>query len=345
MRRLLLAIFFVLCACRVNAHDFGSMRVDVRVQTATACNMIEVEALADLDHVPSGLRSDFPTRLGASSSVVVGAASIPLGQSLEVEAITKGGAPTSQIRIKFRVESTEDASSVAFVTELPLPEYYLVVHTAADSEQTQWVAGHQRSNAVEVGVAAVSEGRLTLLVRYIALGFEHIIPQGFDHILFVLGLCLLGTQFKPLLAQVTAFTIAHSITLALSLTNIFSLPASIVEPLIAASIAYVAIENLFRSNFTRTRIAVVFGFGLVHGMGFAGVLREVGIPADRLWTALLGFNVGVELGQLTVILSAFVLVGVWCRRKEWYRVRVVIPASACIALFALGLTAQRVLWG
>jgi len=258
------------------------------------------------------------------------------------------GKPTSQMKMRFEVRLASAAKFVGFKTMLLLPEYSVVVHaggeaTASAGERGQWVSGGEASTLVEVGAAAVPMGRAALLAQYIVLGFEHIVPLGYDHILFVLGLCLLGTKLRPLLMQVTAFTIAHSITLGLSLTGVISLSAQIVEPLIAVSIAYVAIENVLRPRMTWTRVAVVFGFGLMHGMGFAGVLQEVGIPAERLWTALLGFNVGVELGQLSVIAGAFALVGAWCRGKEWYRGRVAIAASACIAVFALGLTVQRVL--
>lgn len=170
--------------------------------------------------------------------------------------------------------------------------------------------------------------------RYLMLGFEHILPKGLDHILFVLGLFLLSTQLKPLLWQVTAFTVAHSVTLALSMLDVVSLPERPVETLIALSIAYVGIENVLTSRLHVWRTALVFAFGLLHGLGFAGVLQELGAPTDRFVPALVGFNVGVELGQLAVLALAFAAVG-WCRGKTWYRRAVVIPASLGIAAVAL----------
>lgn len=172
------------------------------------------------------------------------------------------------------------------------------------------------------------------LLRYLILGFEHIIPEGLDHVLFVLGLFLLSTRLKPLLWQVTAFTVAHSVTLALAIYGIVDLPSHIVEPLIALSIAYVAIENLATSKLKPWRPAVVFLFGLLHGMGFAGVLRELGLPRDDFAEALVLFNVGVELGQLAVILIAFLMVG-WFRNRPWFRKAIVIPASSAIAITGL----------
>jgi hypothetical protein len=185
--------------------------------------------------------------------------------------------------------------------------------------------------------------QLRAAMRYLALGFLHIVPRGPDHILFVLGLFLLSTYLKPLLWQVTAFTIAHSITLGLALYGVVRLPSIIVEPIIALSIAFVAIENLMTTDLKPWRPFVVFAFGLVHGLGFAGVLRDVGLPRSQFATALVSFNVGVELGQLSVIALAFVVVG-WWRRREWYRRAIVLPASSVIAAIAIFWTIQRV-WG
>lgn len=143
---------------------------------------------------------------------------------------------------------------------------------------------------------------------YIPVGFDHILPKGLDHILFVLGLFFLSTRLGPLLWQVSAFTLAHTVTLALGALGYVSIPGSIVEPLIAASIVYVAVENILSDKLHRWRPVVIFGFGLLHGLGFASVLGEFGLPAGQFVPALIAFNVGVELGQLTVIAIAFLLV-------------------------------------
>ncbi len=178
--------------------------------------------------------------------------------------------------------------------------------------------------------------------RYLTLGFEHILPKGIDHILFVLGLFLLSIRLRPLLLQVTAFTLAHSLSLALSMLDIVSLASRPVETLIALSIAYVAIENIATSELKAWRPFVVFMFGLLHGLGFAGVLRELGIPDDRFLPALVAFNVGVEAGQLTVIGLAFLAVG-RLRGKPWYRRAVVVPASLGIAVTGLYWAWERAL--
>lgn len=177
---------------------------------------------------------------------------------------------------------------------------------------------------------------------YLILGFEHILPKGLDHILFVLGLFLLSEKLAALLWQVTAFTAAHTITLALATTGVVSLPASIVEPLIALSIAYVGIENLCTKKLMPWRPAVVFVFGLLHGLGFAGVLSGLGLPEGRMIPALVSFNIGVEIGQIAVIAGALLLVG-WFRKKKWYRPAVVIPGSGAIALMGLYWAVTRAL--
>jgi hypothetical protein len=122
---------------------------------------------------------------------------------------------------------------------------------------------------------------------------------------------------------------------------VLSVPSRIVEPMIAVSIAYVAIENIFLSELKPWRIALVFGFGLLHGLGFAGALKDLALPRSEFLTALVTFNVGVEAGQLSVIAGAFLLVGWHCRNREWYRGRIVVPASAMIACTAVYWTVQR----
>jgi len=176
---------------------------------------------------------------------------------------------------------------------------------------------------------------------YLGLGYKHILPLGFDHILFILSLFLLSPKLKPVLWQATAFTIAHSVTLGLAMYHVITPPARIVEPVIALSIMYVALENIFSPQLKTSRIGVVFLFGLVHGMGFAGALGNLGLPKDAYLTCLVMFNVGVELGQLTVILAAYFLMARYFGDKPYYRRRMVIPISAVITLIACFWTIQR----
>ena len=148
-------------------------------------------------------------------------------------------------------------------------------------------------------------------VRFIPVGVEHIVPLGLDHILFVLGLFFLSVKIRPLLWQVTAFTAAHTVTLALATLGYVTIPDEymwIVESIIAASIVYVAVENIFTDGLNPWRPAIIFCFGLLHGLGFASVLNAYGLPDNAVIPALLGFNIGVELGQLLCIAIAFIIV-------------------------------------
>ena len=150
-----------------------------------------------------------------------------------------------------------------------------------DELVTSWLDGGKPSETVPLA-GAVPKSSLQTMSEYIRLGFVHIVPEGLDHILFVLGLFFLSTQLRPLLVQVTAFTIAHSITLALGLYGVVRIAPSIVEPLIALSIVYVAVENIATSKLSPWRPFVVFAFGLLHGLGFAGILQELGLPRNAL---------------------------------------------------------------
>jgi len=179
-------------------------------------------------------------------------------------------------------------------------------------------------------------------VSFFGQGFVHVLPHGLDHILFVLGLFLLSRTWRPLLLQVTTFTLAHSVTLVLATLGWVNVRASIVEPVIAASIAAVAIENIVHPRYTPWRLLVVFAFGLVHGLGFASALSSLDLPPAALASGLVGFNLGVEGGQLAVITLAF-LVTAWVRSPEQYRRWIVIPGSALIAVMGLWWTVQRVL--
>lgn len=179
---------------------------------------------------------------------------------------------------------------------------------------------------------------------YLKLGYRHILPEGFDHILFVCGLCLLSTKIKNIFWQATAFTVAHSITLALSMKNIIVAPSAVVEPIIALSILFVAVENILIKELKPWRIVLVFMFGLIHGLGFASALNEIGLPRNKFAVSILSFNAGVELGQITIIVLMFVLIINRFGNKSWYRTRVVFPLSILIGLIALYWTIERVFY-
>ena len=244
----------------------------------------------------------------------------------------------------FRLTGTmpRDATRLRWLYGLVGDRYPLEIKQPDGSSTIEWIEGTNWSDVIDLSKSFTPPTPMETARQYLSLGYTHILPKGLDHILFVIGIFLLSPRLKPMLLQVTAFTVAHSITLGLSIYGVLSLPSRIVEPLIALSIAYVAIENLVTRELKPWRLGLVFMFGLLHGLGFAGVLRELGLPRDQFLTALLTFNLGVEGGQLTVIATA--MLAAWpFKQKGWYRQRVVIPASVSIAMVGMYWTVAR-LW-
>ena len=190
---------------------------------------------------------------------------------------------------------------------------------------------------------ALSESAGAVFAKFIWQGVLHIVPKGLDHILFVLGLFFFSLKAGPLLWQVSAFTLAHTVTLGLASFGVVEVSPKVVEPLIAASIVYVAVENILRPKLGWWRVVLVFGFGLLHGLGFASVLSELALSPARLVVGLIGFNIGVEIGQLAVIVAAFLSVGVWFGDKPYYRKAIVIPASLAIATVGAFWVVERTL--
>lgn len=189
-------------------------------------------------------------------------------------------------------------------------------------------------------VKAGDSGWWQSFITFLRQGFVHVLPMGLDHILFVLGLFLLSREFKPLIYQVTCFTLAHTLTLGLATMGWVKAPAEVVEPVIALSIAVVALENIFHPRYTPWRLLVVFGFGLIHGLGFAGALSELDLPTSSLVVGLLGFNVGVEFGQLAVIALAL-MATFGLKDAKTYRRYIVVPGSIVIAAMGLWWFVQR----
>ncbi len=177
---------------------------------------------------------------------------------------------------------------------------------------------------------------------YLQMGFTHILPYGLDHILFIFGIYLLSPNLKTVFIQATAFTIAHTITLTLSAYDVISFNSGIIEPVISISIMIIAIENIFAKEIKPWRVIVIFIFGLIHGLGFASALKDLGLPKSEFVTALLTFTAGVELGQITVILLAYFLIGKWFASKNWYHSRVVTSFSIMIAVIAMYWTVERI---
>jgi hypothetical protein len=248
----------------------------------------------------------------------------------------------SQASYRLRGRVAPDARVLRWFYGIVSDPYPLAVQRADGVTSTEWIGGQVWSGIIDLTGQFVPPTRWQIAWQYLALGYVHILPRGLDHILFVIGLFLLSARWRPILLQVTAFTIAHSLTLGLSMYSLVSLPSRIVEPLVALSIAYVAVENLLTREIKPWRLGLVFAFGLLHGLGFAGVLRDLGLPRAQFLTALLSFNLGVEGGQLTVIAIAALLTLPLHRRAADHRL-IVQPASLLIAGIGLYWTVARIL--
>ena len=340
-------VFFA--AGAAGAHELGTIRTYAAFQKGGG---YEVRVFIDREHLPPGFAaSAAPPRLpihGLSFGPEDRVARI-LAEVLNHSRIAFDTAPVdprvewekpdpAAAELVLRMTGTIPSGAKTFTwsNSLKLGTYLLTIRTEGDENpERAWMEGGDESRPFGLKSEIVPPTRSQVARQYLVLGYTHILPKGSDHILFVLGIFLLSTRLRPVLLQVTAFTVAHTITLALTIYGLVSLRPAIVEPMIALSIVYVAVENIATSELKPWRVALVFSFGLLHGMGFAGVLSQLGLPRSEFLTGLLCFNAGVELGQLTVILAAFLLIGLPFSKKPWYRRRVVVPLSLAIA--AVGL--------
>ena len=186
--------------------------------------------------------------------------------------------------------------------------------------------------------------KINSFIKYLFLGIQHIIPKGLDHILFIIGLFLFSNLIRPLLLQVTMFTIAHTITLVITSLSLITVNASIVEPLITLSIVYIGVENIFKkySN-TKIRYYVIFLFGLLHGLGFALVLKDVGLDYSNLLINLVSFNIGVEIAQIFILFLLFLTIGLFFSKKKYYKLIFQIPLSLFISLIAIYWFVERII--
>lgn len=218
----------------------------------------------------------------------------------------------------------------------------------------QWVRANQSPKIIELNNAN-PPNTWSIFKQYSTIGFLHIMPKGLDHILFMLGIALLALSWRKLLLLVSIFTLAHSATLALAVYGLINIPASIVEPLIALSIAYIGFEvlrqhspinpkqNASQQTYLLRRSVLVFGFGLLHGLGFAVVLNSFDLQTTSLALSLLGFNIGVELAQAGIVL--FVLLLLWLGRYQQNNLKryFIKPIAILISLVGLVWTIERLI--
>jgi hypothetical protein len=208
--------------------------------------------------------------------------------------------------------------------------------------QWQWLRSGNPSGVIDINhsepLSAVQR-----FYQFTSIGFDHVIPLGWDHILFIIGMALSSLLWRKLLLLVTTFTLAHTLTLGLAMVGVVEVSARIVEPLIAFSIVYVAIENLMTHQSIKRKSIIVFLFGLIHGLGFATMLKEFEMAPEFFVTTLIGFNIGVELAQVVIVLGVVGVLLILHRLKLNYRQLVVVPISILIALIGFWWGVERLI--
>ena len=364
MKRLLLALgamLFLVLTAAPEAHPTANAFVIIRVP---GDGRIDVEITAHAESLALTLagmaKESVPAHGAAASSSAsprdrVSALAPELLRLIELEsdgslvAVKWLGAADTRDRqdlVTVHLEGTlpARAETIRWRARFMLAAYPIAViggTSSAAPDNYDWLAGDERSRVYRLDALAADESAWQSAMRLVPTGFTHIVPGGLDHVLFMLGLFLMASTRRALLLQVSTFTAAHSLTLALGAFGAVHVPPQIVEPLIAASIAFIALENLFVTSVTRWRLLVVFVFGLLHGLGFAGAMADLGLSGEHLAASLVGFNVGVELGQLAVIASAALIVRALRLSIDAERQFVLRPVSAAIALTGLFWAIER----
>ncbi len=356
LRALILAglAFTALAALPAQAHNAGvsTSRLAIRDRTVN----VEINALG-LDYEKAAGVRLIEAGSGAVNAVALAvmAPSVLTYVSNHV-AVLAGGQPCARRAATARPADTHVLVTIAWTCPVgdgdlryrvtlfqdvdPAARHVAII--ATDRGEREFVLDRELP---ETDLSGAGSSTLQVVGRFVMAGIEHIF-LGYDHIAFLLAIILWGRSLWELVKVVTAFTLAHSFTLCLAVFDIVRLPSSVVEPLIAATIVFVAAENFFVHDIGK-RWRAAFVLGLVHGFGFAGALREYGLPTDAVVPALAAFNIGVEIGQVTIVALIFPLLlgsdriggGVAARRAR--HPAVVYACSAVILVFGLYWLIQR----
>ena len=245
------------------------------------------------------------------------------------------------IKLTFQVVDEQPGAVTVDTNLFPYdPNHQTFINIYEDSDRPYQLIFNAQSNE-HTYYLGTAQGAVEVMKTFIPSGIHHIMI-GPDHILFLIGLLLLGGSFVALLKIVTAFTIGHSATLSLAALNVVTPPASVIEPAIALSIVFVGADNLVKGTGRDLRMWVALVFGLVHGFGFANVLREFGLPREALGWSLFSFNVGVEIGQLAIVLLVTAVLTAIRRRSATLRQRVAFAGSIVVIAAGTYWFVQRV---
>ncbi len=343
-------IIWMILAVPVWAHDPGLSNVDVKLESnrLTALlvyNYVDIEGAVQVDKNLD--RTITPEEFNAAKSQL---------EELARNAIIVNvdGAAMQPSEVQVRIAKAEDGRDTAYFSLVypgtPLSalviksnlmdklsrghrEYFRLTNAAGNTIAERLLDVNNTTAEVTAGELSAALGRWHTFKQFLILGIEHIL-LGFDHLCFLLALLLVATTLGSVIKIVTSFTLAHSITLALAAFDKVTLSPNIVEPLIAVSIVYVALENIWRKGKDiEGRWLLTFAFGLIHGFGFAGVLKELNIGAGGSGIAvpLVSFNVGVELGQLAVAALLWPLLQ-WLRKRPELTTKLVPVGSLLVAI-------------
>jgi hydrogenase/urease accessory protein HupE len=337
-------------ATRANAHPVPFSYLDVRIESG----VINVTLVAhvfdiahDLDITPPEelLKADVARARTPSMTALLGPR---IALAADGRPLTPVWSPTSDvlpdrqsIRFQIRYEPPAAPGSIQITaTMFPYdPNHQTFVNVYEGEALTQAIL--DRGRPTFDYFAGTRQGVTAVIRKFVPAGIHHILI-GPDHLLFLIGLLLLGGTVRQLLLVVTSFTIAHSITLSLAALNIVSPPARIIEPAIALSIVYVGADNLLAAGGRDVRAWIAFAFGFIHGFGFANVLREMDLPRRALGWSLFSFNIGVEIGQLAVVVAVAFLLAVVRSRSESAGRRVAFAGSLVVIAAGAFWFVQRV---
>jgi hypothetical protein len=357
LRRTALAAVVFVAPASVRAHTVGVSRGEYRASgsaltatlTVARAELRTALPVLDADGDSSLSEADLTRARDALAAFVLGGLDVRSSEaacagSLDDARLTAEDGVV--VRAVYRCAAGTRPASV----RLPLLAAFSLGHrhlaTLVDDSGTERARAvlYESRPAFDIPTAAPGEGAPTgaVVVALFRLGVQHILT-GYDHLMFLLGLVLVGGRLRPLLLVITAFTLAHSVTLASAALGVWAPSPRLVEPAIALSIAYVGVENWFVRD-AEGRWRITFPFGLVHGFGFAGALREIALPAGQVPLALFAFNLGVEAGQLAALVAVLPAV-YWLGRRGWLAGRGVKAASAIVAAAGLFWFVARVAAG
>jgi hydrogenase/urease accessory protein HupE len=342
-------LLLVLCVLNAKAHDPGLSTATVtvgdhRIEVLLSFANKDAESLLRAAGNDRNLGSTERVDRHQLERLAIEETDLYLGERKAVTTqamATRKDGQTIDVLLRFDQVPSDRMRLVAkFLARLPYGHReFLTIRTTNGVKLSETILSAKESSVDLPTITAVHADRS--FVAFVMLGVEHILT-GYDHLLFLFGLLVVCRDLRSILTVITCFTIAHSITLALSTLDLVRLPARIVEPLIAASIAYVGLENLLRGDSPRWRWLITFSFGLVHGLGFADALKELGIGRLGVVWPLIGFNCGVEIGQLSV--AGVVLPVLWQLRRNPFFIRQWVPlCSVAVALAGSYWMVERVL--